>query len=213
MIKLGQRLSEERIRKGLSLKEISEATKIRESFLAAIEKGDYQRLPSVSYVQGFVRNYAKYLELPENEIMALFRREFDEEKVFKVLPQGLPKEEEISLSTFRVKQTIIMIGIVIVVIFSYILFQYRYAFIAPPLDVSYPKEMQVVSDQTITLLGKTDPNATVYVDKEAVSVDTNGNFTKTLSLFPGKTTITIKVINKFGKQTTLERNIMVKPSS
>lgn len=210
MIRLGQKLAETRIKKGLSLDEISQSTKIKTSFLAAIEKGEYEKLPSVSYVSGFVRNYARFLDLPEDEILALFRREFNEEKVFKVLPTGLPKDQEFPLSGFKLKQTFILILVVFVAVFAYVVFQYRYAFLNPPLTISSPNEMETISRQTVEVIGKTDPNSTVYVDKNEVSVDSNGYFQKALSVFPGKTVITIKVVNKFGKQTTLVRNIIVK---
>jgi len=210
MIKLGQRLLEERTKKGLSLEEISQSTKIKTSYLAAIEKGEYEKLPSVSYVSGFVRNYANFLGLPEDEILALFRREFNEEKVFKVLPTGLPKDQEFSLTGFKLKQTFILIAVILIAIFAYVIFQYRYAFLNPPLTISSPQEMEVIAGQTIEVTGKTDPNTTVYVDKDEVSVDINGYFQKSLSVFPGKTTITVQVVNKFGKQTTLTRDIIVK---
>ncbi len=50
MITAGQKLYEERIRRGLTLEEIARATKIRSSFLSAIEKGEYKKLPSSAYI-------------------------------------------------------------------------------------------------------------------------------------------------------------------
>ena len=80
MIYVGEKLYEERVKKGYSLDEVSKATKIRSSFLLAIEKGEYKKLPSSTYVHGFVRNYARFLGLPEHEILALFKRQYDEDK-------------------------------------------------------------------------------------------------------------------------------------
>ena len=87
MIRAGQKLRDERQRRGLTLSEISNATKIKVEFLSAIEKGEYEKLPSASYAHGFVGNYAKFLDFEEEEILALFRREFDGKKVYKVLPE------------------------------------------------------------------------------------------------------------------------------
>jgi len=42
MLHVGEKLREERTRKGHTLEEISKATKIRLSFLQAIEKGEYK---------------------------------------------------------------------------------------------------------------------------------------------------------------------------
>jgi len=91
MVRLGQRLFDERRKRGLSLDEVAAATKIRGSFLSAIEKGDYTKLPSPSYAQGFVLNYATYLGFQRKETLALFRREFDERKEFKVLPKNITR--------------------------------------------------------------------------------------------------------------------------
>lgn len=67
---LGERLEEARKRKGISLREAAEATKIRAEYLQAYETGEYDRiqLPEI-YVRGFLRNYAKYLKLDVEKTM------------------------------------------------------------------------------------------------------------------------------------------------
>jgi len=88
MVKASERLKEERIEKGLSLEEVSQSTKIKVVYLDCIEKGEYNKLPSVSHASGFVRNYAKFLGLNEKEVLGLFRREFDSDTAYRVLPKG-----------------------------------------------------------------------------------------------------------------------------
>jgi len=210
MIKVGQKFQEARLRKDLSLNDVAQATKIKSNFLDAIEKGEYEKLPSVTYAQGFVRNYAKFLNMPEAETLALFRREFDEEKAIKVLPQGFSRSKDFSLSEFKLKQSLVLFFIGIFALLGYILFQYRGALVNPNVFISAPKENAIITSDTINVIGKTDPNATVFVDSFPVSVDNNGVFTKTIDVFPGKVTITVRVINKFGKETILKRNLQVK---
>jgi cytoskeletal protein RodZ len=213
MIKAGEKLKEIRIEKGLSLEDVSKATKIKESFLDYIERGEYQKLPSVSYAQGFVRNYVKFLGLSEREIMAIFRREFDEEKTYRVLPKGFEKTEEFSITGFKIRQTFVLIGGIIVLFLFYLLFQYRYAFINPPLTIISPKDNSQITSSQVKISGITDSNAAVYVNKNLVSVDSRGNFEKTVSVFPGKSVITIKAINKFSRETTKQIQIDVKGGS
>lgn len=213
MIKAGEKLKEKRIEKGLSLEDVSKATKIKTPFLEYIENGEYQKLPSVSYAQGFVRNYVKFLGLPEEEIMAIFRREFDEEKTYRVLPKGFEKTEEFSVTGFKIRQTFVLISIVILLFISYLIFQYRYAFINPPLTIKSPKDNSLITSSQVKISGITDSNATVYVDKNLVSVSSTGNFEKTVSVFPGKTTITVKAINKFSRETVKQIQIDVKGGS
>lgn len=209
MVRAGQKLKEQRLTKGLTIEEVSKETKIKASYVSAIEKGEYQKLPPSTYIQGFVRNYAKYLDLSEQEILALFRREFDEEKTFKILPEGLVKED-FPLHRLRVADTAKIIILLAIILLGYILFQYRYAIISPPLEVLAPTEGAVISSRTITVSGKTDPNATVFVNNDNVSLDSDGNFKKSINVFPGKTIIRVKAINYFGKEKILERNIEVK---
>ena len=97
MVKASERLKEVRLEKDLSLEEISQSTKIKAIYLEYIEKGEYNKLPSVSYAHGFVRNYARFLGLNEKEILALFRREFDSDTAYRVLPKGFDTEEEFPL--------------------------------------------------------------------------------------------------------------------
>jgi len=213
MIKAGQKFQEARLQKGLTFEDVSQGTKIKASFLEAIEKGEYEKLPSVTYAQGFVRNYARFLNMPEKETLALFRREFDEEKAIKVLPLGFIKTKDFSLYRFKSKQNLFLVFSVLLVLIGYILFQYRGALINPSLFLSAPKENGVFSSNTITVIGKTDPNATVFVDNFSVSVDSNGVFTKVINVFSGKAVVTIRVVNKFGRETILKRSIEIKPGS
>ena len=83
MTTAGQKLKAARLEKSLTLEDVSKATKIKSSFLEYIENGEYQKLPSVSYAHGFVRNYASFLGLDEKELLAIFRREYKFEKRFR----------------------------------------------------------------------------------------------------------------------------------
>jgi cytoskeletal protein RodZ len=209
MIKAGEKLKEERLSKGLTLADVSKKTKIKAQYLEFIENGQYDKLPSVSYAQGFVRNYSDFLGFPEEEIMAIFRREFDEEKTYRVLPKGFDKKQNIPLSGFKIKQTFVFIILIFVAFVGFLLFQYRYAFLNPHLQIyNYS-----VSSSEVTINGNTDSNSTVYINQDAVSVDQNGNFQKTISVFSGKTTITIKAVNKFLRETTKQIQIDVKGGS
>ena len=210
MIRVGQKLREERLKKGLTIEEIARATKIKESFLLTIENGEYEKLPSSTYAQGFVRNYIEFLNLPVAETLALFRREYNEEKVFKVLPEGLSGKEEFSLKKNKFQNTIAAAAVAFIVLLIYIFFQYRHAFIDPRLEVFTPKEEAIISSQNILVSGKTDPNAAILVNNEPASLDKDGRFSKTITSFIGKTIITIKAVNNFGRQKTLERHVEIK---
>lgn len=209
MIKVGQRLQEERLRQGLSIAEVSKATKIRPQFLMAIEKGDYRNLPSSAYIQGFIRNYTEFLNLPVKNMLALFKREFDEREYIRVLPESFTRK---TLPGFRLGWAAIFFTIVILFVVGYITFQYRSAFLDPQLTISSPKENATVVAQIITIVGKTEENATVTMNDEPVYVQKDGSFTKDVTVFIGQNSITIKATNNFGRKTVVVRHITAKGS-
>lgn len=72
---IGEKLEEARKRKGISLREAAEATKIRSDFLGNIEKNIYDYdLPQI-YKNGFIVNYAKYLKLNHSKILSQYQEQ------------------------------------------------------------------------------------------------------------------------------------------
>lgn len=65
----GEELRREREIRGISLKEIADATKISKRFLEAIERNDHHTLPAPVFTRGFVREYARYLGLNSEEMV------------------------------------------------------------------------------------------------------------------------------------------------
>jgi cytoskeleton protein RodZ len=66
----GENLQREREMRGVSLEEISSATKISMRFLRAIEEEDFAKLPGGIFARSFIRSYARYLGLDEERVMA-----------------------------------------------------------------------------------------------------------------------------------------------
>ena len=70
---IGERLEEARKRKGISIREAAEGTKIRGDYLHKFEGNQYDiSLPEI-YVRGFLRTYARYLHLPAEKIVADYK--------------------------------------------------------------------------------------------------------------------------------------------
>ncbi len=70
---IGEDLRAARERKGLSLTEIAEKTRISHTFLKALEDDDYSVIPGDVFVVGFLRTYSKELGLSVKEILARYR--------------------------------------------------------------------------------------------------------------------------------------------
>lgn len=61
---IGAALREARVARGLDVRQCAEAVYIRARYLAAIEDGRFDDLPDAAYINGFVRAYAEYLNVP-----------------------------------------------------------------------------------------------------------------------------------------------------
>lgn len=210
MIRIGQRLAEERSRRGLTIEEVAKATKIRPQFIKAIETGNYKELPSSAYAIGFVKNYLTFLELPIRQFLPMFRREFNEKEYERVLPESFTHERMRPLRKTGLWRVIIGVFIILIPLLGYVFFQYRFAFFNPGLRIQSPQENAAISSVVVSVTGKTDQNVLVSVNGSSVLVDTNGYFTKDIIVFPGPTTVTVTAVNSFGKKTTLQRHIIVK---
>ena len=67
---IGQKLEEARNRKGISIREASESTKIRGDYLSAFEAGQFDsNLPEV-YLRGFIRLYSRFLDLDQEAMLS-----------------------------------------------------------------------------------------------------------------------------------------------
>lgn len=69
----GEYLKREREIRGISLEDISNATKIRAGLLIAIERNDFDALPATPFVKGFIQAYCRYLGLDAQD--AILRHE------------------------------------------------------------------------------------------------------------------------------------------
>jgi len=79
MSKISEILKGKRVEKNLELKDISKTLKISVEFLEKIENNRIKELPSYIHAFGFVKSYAKYLGIDDNEIEKLFKEEYKKE--------------------------------------------------------------------------------------------------------------------------------------
>jgi cytoskeleton protein RodZ len=73
VIGIGDLLREEREKKGLSLSDVENATKIRVRYIKALETEQYQIIPGEVYRLGFLKNYARLLDLDPNTMINRYK--------------------------------------------------------------------------------------------------------------------------------------------
>ena len=65
-------LAKARERRGLSLKQISDSTKIAIRFLQSIESEEFDQLPGGIFSTSYIRQYARQIGMEEARILALY---------------------------------------------------------------------------------------------------------------------------------------------
>jgi len=73
MNNLGESLRVKREERGLSLKDVELILSIRVKYLEALETENFDLIPGEVYVKGFLRNYAKYLDLNSEELVQAYK--------------------------------------------------------------------------------------------------------------------------------------------
>lgn len=71
---LGEKLRQAREERGISISEVSEQTRIASLYLESIENDDYKPLPGGIFNKGFVKSYAKFIGIDEQEAMQDYAR-------------------------------------------------------------------------------------------------------------------------------------------
>src|SRR5215468_9322913 len=77
----GAKLRDARERRGVSLRQIANATKISIAALESLERNDIARLPGGIFSRAFVRSYAVEVGLDPEEAVADFVRQFPHDSV------------------------------------------------------------------------------------------------------------------------------------
>lgn len=208
---VGQILKEEREKKFYTLDEVEKFTKIRKELLQALEAGQYNKLPPATFVQGFIKNYGKFLGLNTEKLLSYFRREFSEGKNPPRILDSL--KNPIDDKKFRLTPSRILIGMIftlVAVFFIYLWFQYRFLVGSPILEITQPVDQFTTTTNEVQILGKTDPEVKVSINDQEIPVDQNGKFSQSIKLSENVNNIIITATSKGGKVTKIQRTIFLK---
>src|ERR1700716_3241825 len=97
----GQMLRDARERRGVSLRQIANATKISVGVLEALERNDIARLPGGIFGRAFVRSYAIEVGLDPEATIQEFVAQFPQDSVTVGHPTSGRKEDNTALESER----------------------------------------------------------------------------------------------------------------
>jgi cytoskeletal protein RodZ len=204
---IGEIFRKRRIENNISIEDVERSTKIRKTFIEFLEKGEYEKLPPAAFTRGFVKNYSEFLGLDSKEIIALYRREFDEQKDKRLLPKGVSESYGEGLFAITPKKfTYLAIGLLIIFFVIYVTVQYFRLSGAPLLIIQSPQDNIVVASRELEVVGKTDYDAVIKLNGQTI-FNREGKFSQTISLVVGLNTITIEATGRNGKSVKSEKHI------
>ncbi|MDO8429305.1 MAG: helix-turn-helix domain-containing protein [Candidatus Daviesbacteria bacterium] len=211
MSTVGETLKEARESRFYTLDEVEKATKIRKELLVALEEDDYSKLPPPTFVQGFIKNYARFLNLNSHNLLAIFRREFSDKKyqpyIMDAFSNPIPGNR-FQITPGRVIGSVV--SAIILIFFAYLWLQYRQFSGAPTLQVKSPPDQFTSEIANITVEGQTTPETTVLVNNQQIPVDPTGIFKEVITLSSPVNKITISATSKLGHKTEVERIVYLK---
>lgn len=140
MEKLGRWLREARKAKGCTLEEAEKATCIRAKFLELLEAGDFAAFPDGDVqLRGFLRIYARYLDLSPEEVLGRYSAEGDTSQtpspttpLMEMSPEPEEPEDDLTSIRFRPRdipvasslprwmsvETVLIVGIVLTILLA-----------------------------------------------------------------------------------------------
>jgi transcriptional regulator with XRE-family HTH domain len=208
---IGQQLKKARTAKNISYETAEEATKIKLKYLKAMEEDNFNVFSSPVYAQGFLKSYAQYLGLPYEPLIAQYKSETG---IAQAINKKLfPPKKEVRPSKIYITPTtifIILLAIVVIGVLAYIGYQVSGFAGAPYLVIESPNYGATVSQDSITVVGKTLRGASLYINGQLLPIDNEGKFRQAVKLKEGENNILISAVNKAGRKTEKELVIIYK---
>jgi transcriptional regulator with XRE-family HTH domain len=87
-LSFGECLRRERELRRISLRDVSEATKINIRYLEALERNEFTFLPAGAFTRGFIRSYARFIGADENEMVNAYLYELGRQERQKKIAPG-----------------------------------------------------------------------------------------------------------------------------
>ena len=117
MVNIGSHLLEARKRRGLTLRQIADSTKLSSSTLRYMERNAFDRLPGGIFTKGYLRAYAAEVGLDPEEMVDSYLTQFPEARLTEALPI-VPSAPIKAVSTGRHFLTAVVVIVVALVAYG-----------------------------------------------------------------------------------------------
>ena len=187
---------EEREKHNLTINQLEKETKIKKSYLLALENQTWDKLPEYPIVVGFVRLISSQLGVKQNNLVALLRRDYPPTNLVKKVSP--PREVFLKGVTPKVWGVMVAVDLV----FQYVDYNRN-----PKLVLTTPVEGTTVKPGTkINIEGQTDEDASVFFNNQAMYLDRGGVF-KTEYIVVETIELSVTAVSRAGKKTEIRREV------
>lgn len=197
---IGQVISSHRQKQGWSQEKLAQVTQVPLTCIQALEEERFADLPTAALTQGYVQLLAHVLVIPTETALALLRRDLPQPAA---QPSLWSKSQRFPLRRGRWWHpqafSALGFGLLLVAAATFVTYQWRRLTDLPSLEVD-TLENQTLVASPLTIDGQTEPQATLTINTEIVSLDPSGKFHYELALPPGERTIVIRATDSRGRQ-------------
>lgn len=212
---LGDYIRMRREAKHISTDEMARELKIASRYVDALEEGAYHMFPAKIYVRGFLKRSLAFLKITDEHeqtaCMGLFQEEWAAHFPAKDgEPVALPEQNKHVwlLTPGRLMQA--LGGIALVAFFIFLGIQLMHFAGTPGLAINEPNDRFVVDRPLVRVIGTTEKESQLTVNGREVTIDGAGNFDAQIDLQPGVNVLEFFARNRFGKETRVTRNGVVR---
>lgn len=172
-MKPGARLHYAREQKNLSIQHVADRLYLDNSVIKALEADNYESLPSSIFVRGYLRNYAKVLEIPPDAILEAYDLLTGKKTTLPVLSTGVKQKTQASSNDSWVKA--ITFTVIITSIIFMALWQIAPNSSSPPSEEPKPITLDLGKTQPIPpAVSKPDAPTSEGTQPNPLSVGTGG---------------------------------------
>jgi hypothetical protein len=216
---LGEALSEVVTEHGLTLEKLSEITNIPKRYLLAMTENDVKNMPAAPYIRGYISKICSMLDADpailhaaykKTELKTSGREDYLPKNRFAIVKKSKKKFWIISFITIGFIIAGLRIG---PALNSRNAGDIGYAFLGiPSIEVNLPakvndQDFSETRERTITIDGKINPRDSIIINRELVSVNNDGLFSKEAFLNTGLNVFEIKVKRFLGREITVIRKV------
>lgn len=208
---LGERFLKVRLGANWDIARAAKETRIAPHYLKALEEARYDDIPGEIYIKNFIKTYSRRLGLNSDEQIERYfaeRHIIKGKKFRRSLPEIGPQPFLSSLLNPAFLKTV-AICFAVSVVLSYIALNVYRTVAPPPLFVISPKDNVETKTLSLTVAGKSDPEAEVVINNEPVIMDKEGEFYETVHLTLGLNLIVISAKRKHGMEKRVIKHVLV----